>query len=902
MLVLLTKGYQQSINKKGSSGDGLLFECVENKHFEQALDMSLQNEHMNTINNNDQNITLQSYQNIGMSKMCLGNFRSALTEFKVAVDTAKDVFQNASFKLELGSCHLLVKNASKAMQSLHSVLDDVGLGYVVDKFGLVTDLGIQRFTKKHSDKDDEVSNSESKNNPSLDCESAQSSSRGKPGYAIWDTGALVTQDSDDDSYNQKLGKYEKILTAAELVARSLNNIACVYVEVGKLEAAYVTLEEAKELILQIMKKMKRKCKKYREMSLDTIRTALTVCAMNIGYLQLRRENYVEAVNIFEEANYLVEENFGKEHESLAYILSQLSFAYLKVSFYDESAKVLQRLLTFQMASKTISHSPTFITLVKLALICVKMENFYVALGYLEEALQLQEQQQDHFYPVKNRIFSREKMEEFLWKLKYRMDPKTNPDELIVSWNSDQYKHIRSSLRQSSVNNSFGFGTDGDLEEFVNSNLEVPLTELIQDVLCVGPIGGNFVVLRNVVLMELDFQDEIEEDVESELEIYHDHEHKSEESDYCRRFDFSQGDYTVEIQFVDDKHNVQACEFAIKIGRQINVTVCDKFYLLELIHSAEEEIFYDELIDYVDNEEYEEAAQLYKKHVECLPKNAPGIPRINQILSLLYFYIHQYKLSLSYIESSIGAKHGNPQTREYCQFHQHAAITNLALGRYVEALGHFHEVLRVQRICLGQSHLSTAKTHQAIAATHFELEEYRAALLHIQACISCQIANVIDTSTNRHYAYLQCWMGVAQCRLGDYKIALSALNEALAVQEKIPKSKDTLPALLFTMGIMASANVLLENHNEALQIYTEMLRMLKGDFVSNHPQCELIVQKMNYVYLSKGLYQEAINNLKILQKFQIRNSFDESMMFRPLMDRTKMNINILERKKSEAVWI
>ena len=102
--------------------------------------------------------------------------------------------------------------------------------------------------------------------------------------------------------------------------------------------------------------------------------------------------------------------------------------------------------------------------------------------------------------------------------------------------------------------------------------------------------------------------------------------------------------------------------------------------------------------------------------------------------------------------------------------------------------------------------------------------------------------------------------------------------------------------------MASANVLLENHNEALQIYTEMLRMLKGDFVSNHPQCELIVQKMNYVYLSKGLYQEAINNLKILQKFQIRNSFDESMMFRPLMDRTKMNINILERKKSEAVWI
>lgn len=105
--------------------------------------MSLQNEHMNTINNNDQNITLQSYQNIGMSKMCLGNFRSALTEFKVAVDTAKDVFQNASFKLELGSCHLLVKNASKAMQSLHSVLDDVGLGYVVDKFGLVTDLGIQ---------------------------------------------------------------------------------------------------------------------------------------------------------------------------------------------------------------------------------------------------------------------------------------------------------------------------------------------------------------------------------------------------------------------------------------------------------------------------------------------------------------------------------------------------------------------------------------------------------------------------------------------------------------------------------------------------------------------------------------------------------------------------------------
>ena len=93
----------------------------------------------------------------------------------------------------------------------------------------------QRFTKKHSDKDDEVSNSESKNNPSLDCESAQSSSRGKPGYAIWDTGALVTQDSDDDSYNQKLGKYEKILTAAELVARSLNNIACVYVEVGKLE-------------------------------------------------------------------------------------------------------------------------------------------------------------------------------------------------------------------------------------------------------------------------------------------------------------------------------------------------------------------------------------------------------------------------------------------------------------------------------------------------------------------------------------------------------------------------------------------------------------------------------------------------------------------------------------------
>ena len=111
--------------------------------------MSLQNEHMNTINNNDQNITLQSYQNIGMSKMCLGNFRSALTEFKVAVDTAKDVFQNASFKLELGSCHLLVKNASKAMQSLHSVLDDVGLGYVVDKFGLVTDLGIQVWSTFH---------------------------------------------------------------------------------------------------------------------------------------------------------------------------------------------------------------------------------------------------------------------------------------------------------------------------------------------------------------------------------------------------------------------------------------------------------------------------------------------------------------------------------------------------------------------------------------------------------------------------------------------------------------------------------------------------------------------------------------------------------------------------------
>ena len=68
---------------------------------------------------------------------------------------------------------------------------------------------------------------------------------------------------------------------------------CVYACI----AAYVTLEEAKELILQMIQKMKRKCKKYPEVSLRSIKTALTVCAMNIGYLQLRRANFVEAVNV-----------------------------------------------------------------------------------------------------------------------------------------------------------------------------------------------------------------------------------------------------------------------------------------------------------------------------------------------------------------------------------------------------------------------------------------------------------------------------------------------------------------------------------------------------------------------------------------------------------------------------
>jgi len=882
--------------------DNLLFKHVQEKGFEAALGVALQKEHLNTISNNDQNISLQSYQNIGISKICLGNFHSALTEFKVAVDTATDVFQCASFKVELGSAHLLVKNAFEAMQSLHSVLDSVGLGYVVDKFGLVTDLGIQSFTEKRNENNsntgDEVSDAESKARK-LDYESAQQSSRAS-GYAILDTGALITRDSDDDSYQQKVGKYEKILTAAELVARSLNNIACVYVEVGKLEAAYVTLEEAKELILQMIQKMKRKCKKYPEVSLRSIKTALTVCAMNIGYLQLRRANFVEAVNVFEEANYLVEENFGKEHESLAYILSQLSYAYLKVSFYDESVKVLQRLLTFQIASKTSTHSPTYITLVKLALICVKMDNFYVGLGYLEEALQLFEQQQGQFYPVKNPIFSREKMEEFLWKLKHRIDPKTDPNELIVSWNSNRFKHLRESSQQL-LQGDFEHGSVGDLENFVDSNLNVPLAEFIQDVTCVGPIAGDFIVLRNVVMMELVHKDEIEEDGESELEVY-DYEHKEEVNDDCRPYDLSQCDFIVEILLINDKNKEQAYDFALKVGKQINVVVSDKFYLLELIHSNEENEFYDDLIDYVDNEEYEEAAQLYKKEIESLPKNSPSIPKINQILSLLYFYMQQYKLSLSYIESSIGAENGNPQTREYCQFHQHAAITNLALGRYVEALEHFHEVLRVQRICLGESHISTSKTHQAIASTHFELEEYRAALLHIQACVAREIANEHDTSKNRHYAYLKCWMGVAQCRLGDYMNALPALNEALAIQRTTQNSSDTHASILFTMDIIASTNVQLGNHNDALQMYTDMLRMLKGDFLNNHAQCELIVQKMNYVYISKGQYQEAINNLKILQKFQLRNSFDESTMYRPLMDRTKSGIAILERKKSEAIWI
>jgi len=448
MLIVLTHGYclQDHVDRKGiedSSNVAFPFDetsshqssskqfrdFLEQDQYQKILDYFLESEERY------ENPSSNGHLNIGLTQLLLKKYSSALIEFRsVLQKDSDDDISKSLFLTEIATTHLMQGNNTDALKMNYTALDSC---YPKQTRSLVTDLGILQYCGIRNENGRESLKGTSK------------------GYTIQDNGEMI-----DDGTEMKSGKLR-----IEVITRALNNIAVVYVELGKLSAAYATLEEAKNILVGRLEG-KEKAKYTR------CRAQLAVIACNMAYILIRQGKNIEAINLFEEAGFLVETIFGKTHTLNLQVMDQLGFAYARTNtFYDDSVSCFSKLVELEK-EKGLSW---FSTLNKLAYVQIKQNKITDALKNLEEVLEFQKK-----VPFKTPSHEEQinGTQNLITVLEYErsLREREDTDELIVDFRRELSKKGSNNLML-------------DPKDIVDAALQAPVQQCIVDTLLLGPIDG-----------------------------------------------------------------------------------------------------------------------------------------------------------------------------------------------------------------------------------------------------------------------------------------------------------------------------------------------------------------------------------------------------------------------------
>ena len=114
------------------------------------------------------------------------------------------------------------------------------------------------------------------------------------------------------------------------MAKVLNNIACVYLELDELEKAMEAFSECLNIKVRILTK-----------NPDDSSTRLSLAAMlcNVACLHVKKKHYHSAIEAFNEALALQKSCFLDEHQSTWTVIENIAYCYLKIHEYKMALSV-----------------------------------------------------------------------------------------------------------------------------------------------------------------------------------------------------------------------------------------------------------------------------------------------------------------------------------------------------------------------------------------------------------------------------------------------------------------------------------------------------------------------------------------------------------------------------------
>ena len=190
-----------------------------------------------------------------------------------------------------------------------------------------------------------------------------------------------------------------------------------------------------------------------------------------------------------------------------------------------------------------------------------------------------------------------------------------------------------------------------------------------------------------------------------------------------------------------------------------------------------------------------------------------------------------------------------------------------LGSYEEALKSQNETFAIRKQILGDQHVDTARSLDALGCTQYKLKDYQNALQsHKEAlAIRKQILGDqnVDTARSLHS------LGCTQYMLENYQNALQSHKEALAIRKQIlgDQHVDTARSL-HELGVIQS---MLENYQNALQSHKEALAIRKQILGDQHVDTAWSLYSLGQTQYKLGDLMDALDsfhealelNLKLL---------------------------------------
>jgi len=142
----------------------------------------------------------------------------------------------------------------------------------------------------------------------------------------------------------------------KLVAQTLCQIACLYFEAGELEAAQVTFEDALDIFRTVFQQETvlygETANVYNPIDTtnrDAIMSQITDTLCNVGSIQNKRKQHMEAIESFREALDLQRGIMGHDHPRVIATLDNLAYSYSKAKAYPHALSCYKEMLTAQIS-------------------------------------------------------------------------------------------------------------------------------------------------------------------------------------------------------------------------------------------------------------------------------------------------------------------------------------------------------------------------------------------------------------------------------------------------------------------------------------------------------------------------------------------------------------------------